>query len=98
MAGPCGAWASRGATRATSMWGRCGRAMGARGVVVVVVCRGVVHDVGGSWVGAARAVRAALGGEIAQETPWVDLEALVLHKSGCVWFKKGDIQRTLNKN
>ena len=27
-----------------------------------------------------------------------DLEALVLHKSGCVWFKKGDIQRTLNKN
>ena len=37
-------------------------------------------------------------GEIAQETPWVDLEALVLHKSGCVWFKKGDIQRTLNKN
>ena len=46
---------------------------------VVVVCRGVVRDVGGSWVGAARAVRAALGGEIAQETPWVDLEALVLH-------------------
>ena len=36
MAGPCGAWASRGAARATSMWGRCGRAMGARGVVVVV--------------------------------------------------------------
>ena len=27
-----------------------------------------------------------------------DLEALALHKSGCVWFKKGDIQRTLNKN
>ena len=46
---------------------------------MVVVCRGVVRDVGGSWVGAARAVRAALGGEIAQETPWVDLEALVLH-------------------
>ena len=40
---------------------------------------GVVRDVGGSWVGAARAVRAALGGEIAQETPCVDLEALVLH-------------------
>ena len=26
-----------------------------------MVCRGVVRDVGGSWVGAARAVRAALG-------------------------------------
>ena len=35
----CAVWRGGGlqeAARATPMWGRCGRAMGARGVVVVV--------------------------------------------------------------